>query len=102
MEKGTTVGARLDQERKRVINSDRNYVKALVEAIHVCAQQGLALRGHSDAMDDSLKKNGNFRVLVKLLSKCGEIVKKRLEGPQNATFLGHDIQNELVAVVKGR
>ena len=56
MEKGTTVGARLDQERKRVINSDRNYVKALVEAIHVCAQQGLALRGHSDAMDDYKKK----------------------------------------------
>ena len=45
MEKGTTVGAKLDQERRRVINSNGHYVKALVEAILVCAQQGLALRG---------------------------------------------------------
>ena len=99
MEKGTTVGARLDQQRRRVINSNRHYVKALVEAI-VCAQQGLALRGHTDAMDDSSKNPVNFRVLVKLLSKYDEIVKKRLEeAPQNATFLGHGIQNKLVAVM---
>ena len=58
------------------------------------------LRGHSDAMEDSSKNPGNFRVLVKLLSKHDEIVKKRQEeGPQNATFLGHDIQNELAAVL---
>ena len=101
MEKGTTVGARLDQERRRVINSNCHYVKALVEAILVCAQQGLVLGGHSDAMDDSSINPGNFRVLVKLLSKHDDIIKKRLEaGPQNATFLGHDIQNELVAVMR--
>ena len=100
MEKGTTVGARLDQERRRVINSNCHYVKALVEVILVCAQQGLALRGHSDAMDDSSINPGNFRVSVKLLSKHDDIIKKCLEeGSQNATFLGHDIQNELVAVM---
>ena len=71
MEKGTTVGATLDQER-RVINNDRHYVKALVEAIIVCAQQGLTLKGHSHAMNDP---SGNFRVIVKLLSKHDEIVK---------------------------
>ena len=98
--RGTTVGARLDQEGRKVINSNRHYVKALTEAILVCAQQGIALRGHGDSMDDSSKNPGNFRVLVKLLSKHDEVVKKRLEeGPQNATFLGHDIQNELVAVM---
>ena len=66
MEKRTTVGARLEEERSRVLNSNHHYVKALVEAILVCAQQGLALRGHNDVMNDSLKNPGNFRVLVKL------------------------------------
>ena len=77
MEKGTTVGATLDQER-RVINNDRHYV----EAILVCAQQGLTLKGHSHAMNDS---SSNFRVLVKLLLKHDEIVKEFMEeGSQNA------------------
>ena len=81
MEKGTTVGATLDQER-RVINNDRHYVKALVEAILVCAQQGLTLKEHSHAMNDS---SGNFRVIVKLLLKHDEIVKECMEeGSQNA------------------
>ena len=71
MEKGTTVGARLDEERG-VINSNRHYVKSLVEAVLVCAQQGLALREHNDAMGDFSKDPGNFRVLVKLLSKHDE------------------------------
>ena len=97
--RGITVGARLDQEGRKVINSNRHYVKALTEAILVCAHQGIALRGHGDSMDDSSKNPGNFRVLVKLLSNH-EVVRKRLEeGPRNATFLGHDIQNELVAVM---
>ena len=62
----------------------------------MCAQQGKTLRGHSDSMNDAWKNPGNFMVLVKLLSKHDEIVKKNLEeDPQNASFLGHDIQNDL-------
>ena len=52
--------------------------------------------GDSDAVDDS---SSNSRVIVKLLSKHDEVVKKRLEeGLQNATLLGHGPQNQLVAV----
>lgn len=51
-------------------------------------------------MDDSLKNPDNFWVLVKLLSKHDEIVKRHLEeGPQHAIFLGSDIQNELLAIM---
>ena len=42
--------------------------------------------------DDSSKNPGSI-----LLSKHDEIVKKC---PQNATFLGHDIQDELVLLWK--
>ena len=52
-------------------------------------------------MDDSSKSPGNFRVLVKLLSKHDEIVKKNQEeGRQNDTFLGHDFQNELMKAMQ--
>lgn len=100
MARGTTVGARLDQEGRRVISNNRHYVKTLAESILLCAQQGIALRGHGDNMDDSSKNAGNFKAIVKLLSKHDETVRKRLEeGPRNATFLGHAIQNELLAVM---
>ena len=69
----------------------------------MCAQQGLALRGHGDNMDDPNKNPGNFRVLVNLVSKHDDVVRKRLvDGPRNATFLGHAIQNELIDVMAGK
>ena len=51
-------------------------------------------------MDDPNKNPGNFRVLVNLVSKHDDVVRKRLvDGPHNATFLGHAIQNEFVQVM---
>ena len=53
-------------------------------------------------MEDPSINPGNFRVLVKVLSRHDEVVRQRLEeGPQNATFLGHNIQNETLAVMAG-
>ena len=60
----------------------------------MCAQQGLALRGNGDNMDDPNKNPGNFRVLVNLMSEH-DVWKRLIHGPCNATFLGHAIQNEL-------
>ena len=49
-----------------------------------------------DLQDPSMNP-GNFRSLVKFLSKHNNVVSKRLEeGPHNATWLGNHIQNELV------
>lgn len=75
-----------------MISKNQHYVKSLAEVILVCAQQGLALRGHRDNVDDQSKNPGNFRTLVNLVSKHDDVVKKRLvDGPRNATFLGHAI-----------
>ena len=101
--RGNTIGERLDNESKRVISRNRHYVRSLAEIILVCAQHGLALRGHGDNMDDPNKNPGNFRVLVNLVSKHDDVVRKRLvDGPRNATFLGHAIQNELIDVMAGK
>lgn len=41
--------------------------------------------------------------MVNLVSKHDDVVKKRLvDGPRNATFLGHTIQNELIQVMAGK
>ena len=53
-------------------------------------------------MDDPSKNPGNFKVLVNL-SKYDDVVRKQLvDGPRNATFLGHAIQNELIEVMAGK
>lgn len=102
LQRGCTVGERLDNESKKEIKRNRHYVKSLAEIILTCAQQGLALRGYGDSMDDPSINPGNFKVLVSLLSKH-DVVRKRLtEGPRNATFLGHALQNELLAVMAGK
>ena len=66
-----------------------------------CAQQGIAFRGHRETQVLDLSVNvGNFRSLVRLLSRHIAVVRDRLEsGPKNASWLGHDIQNELVSVM---
>ena len=97
------IGERLDNEGKRMISRNRHYVKSLAEVVLLCAQQGLALRGHGDSMDDPCKNPGNFKVLVNHVSKHDDVVQKRLsDGPRNATFLGHAIQNELIEVMAGK
>ena len=95
-----TIGERLDSESKRVISKNRHYVRSLAEVILLSAQQGLALRGHGDSMDDPSK---NPEVLVNLPSKHDDVVRKQLvDGPRNASFLGHAIQNELIEVMAGK
>ena len=51
-------------------------------------------------MHDPSVNPGNFKVIVNLLSHYDEIIKERVvEGPHNATYLGHVIQNELLEVM---
>jgi len=102
MYKGDALLVRLDNECKKEIKRNRHYVKSLADIILTCAQQGLALTGHGDSMDDASVNPGNFKVLVSLLSKLDNVVRKRLtEGPWSTTFLGHALQNELLAVMAG-
>ena len=58
--RGTTVGARLDKEGRKIIRNNRHYVKSIAEAILLCAQQGIALRGHEETMEDPSINPGNF------------------------------------------
>ena len=91
------ISQRLSTEYKELVQNNRHYVATVAL---VCAQQGIALRGHGDDMHDPSVNPGNFKVIVNLLSHYDEIVKEHVvEGPRNATYLGHVIQNELLEVM---
>jgi len=90
-----SIGVLLDG--KKVIQDNRQYFKDLLECLLFCAQQGIALRGHRESMEDlqdPSMNHGNFRSLD------NDVVSKHLEeGPHTATWLGNHIQNELVQVM---
>ena len=67
--KDTSIGVQLDRQGKKIIDDNRKYVKALLESLLFCAQQGIALRGHRESMEDSSINPGNFRSLVSLMSR---------------------------------
>ena len=67
--RGSTIGERLDNESRRVISKNRHYVRSLAEIILVCAQQGLALRGHGDNMDGMIQTK-TLEILVFWLTLC--------------------------------
>ena len=98
-----SVGVLLDRQGRKVIQDNRQYVKALLESLLFCAQQGIALRGHRESMEerqDPSTNPGNFRSLVTLLSRHSDVVRKQLhERPRNASWLGNHIQNELVQIM---
>ena len=95
-----SIGVHLDRQGKKIIEDNRQYVKALLESLLFCAQQGIALRGHRESMEDSSTNPGNFRSLVSLMSRHNDVLRRRLdEGPRNASWLGHHIQNELIQIM---
>ena len=74
-------------------------MKALLESLLFCAQQGIALRGHRESMEDSVNP-GNFRSLVSLMSRHNDVLRKHLdEVLRNASWLGHHIQDELIQIM---
>ena len=97
-----SVAVHIERGRLKTIEDNRAYVKVIIESILYLCQQGLPLRGHRETLNtnDSSVNVGNFRALVVLQSRNTEIVKHRLtNGPKNATWLGHDIQNSLILLL---
>ena len=95
-----TINTQLGRQGAEIIRDNRHYITCIVESILYCAQQGIALRGHQDSMDDDSQNPGNFKCTIKLLSRHDELLHKRIKtGPSNVTWLGHEIQNEVIQVL---
>ena len=84
------------------VMKNRYYFSALIEIVQFLALHQLPLRGNFDAFDD--KGNVSSGLFMSLLdfsikkdSKLAEWVKTI---PKNATYTSHEIQDELIAVMK--
>ena len=97
----TSIVNQLERGRLKTIQENRQYVKCLLEVILCCAQQGIALCGHCEVNDSDKSVNeGNFLSLVQLHARHVDLLRERLEsGPKNASLLGHDYQNSMLAVL---
>ncbi len=92
---GMSVATRLDNARKEQITKNRHYLLSLIHALMFCATQEIALRGHRE--NTSSNNKGNFLELVDLLAIYDPILNDRLtNGPQNAQYTSHGIQNQLL------
>ena len=79
----------------------------IIEAVILCVEQGLALRGHrdhgkpaSDDDDGNMKKvyQGNFLAIVNTFAKFDTILKDHIEqGSRNAKMLSCHIQNDIIS-----
>lgn len=90
----TSIASTLNTQRQQQV-LNKHYIKTVLEVIKYCAFQELALRGHRE--DQLAKNKGNFLELLHLISEHDPIVKSRLQdGPRNATYTSHVIQDELI------
>ena len=84
----TTISLQFDRMGQQVITENRQYVVAIMEAILYCAQQGIPLRGHDEGDDAS--NPGNFKSLMKLLSRHSLILKQRVQEGAKKAFATHN------------
>ena len=103
LQSGTSVASSLDNARKEQISKNRHYLKALLQALMYCTTQEIALRGHRESSSSQSVNKGNFIELLELLSKFDPIIHDRLkDGPKNAQYTSHGIQNELLHILANR
>ena len=65
--------------------------------LRLTAIQLIAQRGH-DESDRSLNQ-GNFLAILKLVAQHDTTVAKKINGPINARYTHHTIQNELIGIM---
>lgn len=90
-----SVTAQISSAHTELIRQNREYIKSIIRCIIYLSTQGLALRGHDES--NTNQNRGNFLELVDLMSRDNTFIAKRLlEGPKNARYTHHSIQNELI------
>ncbi|KAI6659591.1 Zinc finger MYM-type protein 1-like [Oopsacas minuta] len=95
-----SVASSITAAHKQAIDDNRHYIICIIRCILLCALQGIALRGHREQVDDDnpTLNRGNFLAIVSLTGVYDDVVRKRLDsGPQNAKYVHHDIQNDILS-----
>ena len=94
------ITAMLSDQNEKTIKEKRNYIGAVVDVVSLCCKQAIALRGHRESNEEpSYVNKGNFLAILDLVARHDPIVARRLqEGPQNAKYTHHSIQDSVIHV----
>uniref|UniRef100_A0A1X7U8R9 DUF4371 domain-containing protein n=1 Tax=Amphimedon queenslandica TaxID=400682 RepID=A0A1X7U8R9_AMPQE len=93
-----SIASTLNSERQEQIQRNRHYIKTVLHFLKFCSFQVIALKGHREV--ESAGNKGNFLELLNLVSEHDPVVNARLwDGPRNATFTSHNIQDELIHIL---
>ena len=88
----------IDEQHKMAVEKNREYIKTIADTLRLTAIQNIAQRGHRETNDEENK--GNFLEILGLLSNYSEPLRSRLkEGPANAKYTHHSVQNALLEIM---
>ena len=81
--------------------SDKNVhvLKRIIEAVTLCAQQGLALWGHREveSEDNEDSRDGSFQAILKSFAKIDPLLKDHLQHePKDSQMKSWKIQNQII------
>ena len=99
-----SIDQQLSNLRRHHIAKNRLVLRSIVEAVMLCARQGLALRGHRDdsthVESAPLANHGNFLALLQFRIRAGdELLKEHLQTAKgNALYTSKTVQNEIIAI----
>jgi hypothetical protein len=95
---GSRICNALDEGHSKAVRENREYMKAIVEALRYTACQGIALRGHREGEESS--NRGNFLEFLHSVSKFNTTVAQKMANcAQNAKYTHHTVQDEVIALM---
>ena len=94
----TSIASTLNNARQQLIHHNRQYIHTIIELLLFCAFQEIAIRGHRENFTS--KNKGNFLQLLDLVANHDPVIKEKLSnGPKNAIYTSHSIQDELLQII---
>ena len=76
-----------DSKKQERYGKNVHVLKRIIQAVVLCPQQGLTLRGHREVKseDNEDSRDGNFRAILKNFTEIDPLLKDHLQhGPKNS------------------
>lgn len=91
-----------DKTSGQYYQCNKHVLGAIVDAVMLCAKQGLPLRGHRDTkvndVVEGTENKGNFLAILELIAKYDPVVKEHIKnGKRNPKMLSWKTQNDIIA-----
>ena len=88
----------INQQQKKIVDENRQYLKNIVETLVFLGRQGISLRGHRENEESS--NRGNFLELLMFQAKNNPSITRLFANKEKgATYTSPGIQNELLNVI---